>query len=204
MNDTELPARRPLTEILTDLADFTVASTGTKAIKLYHELEDAVRAELAPLPEGEAERMAEQAERAARTMAPPVPGVTRNAGYIVRAVIYDHPHANGLLEAWWVAAEHPDGRWVTWHAYKQDGSRAGTLSYDAGHYYDNPVHSEQNKRAALADWALRAGLMIPVAQRIADQILADTDSNRYPYATPDKNRTENRRMARRLRQWAAR
>ena len=96
MNGTQT---RDLTAILADLANFTVASSGARAVVLYHELEDAVRAQLAPLPEGEADAMAAEAERAARTMAPPVPGVTSHNGYTVRAVIYDHAHADGYLEA---------------------------------------------------------------------------------------------------------
>jgi hypothetical protein len=119
MNTT---ATRPLASILADLADFTVASTGTKAITLYHELEDAVRAQLAPLPEGEAERTTAEAEHTARTMAPPVPGVTRNAGYTVQAVYHVHDAERGLLEQWVVACEDAErGTWVTWNAYRQNG-----------------------------------------------------------------------------------
>ena len=160
---------RDLRAILADLADFTVASTGTRAITLYHELEDAVRAALTPV-RGGTDALAAQAERNARTMAPPVPGVTRNAGYTVRAVIHAHDAERGLLAAWWVAGEDPErGAWVTWNAYELDGSRAGRLSYDAGHYFTT-MDPEVNKRRALADLAVRAGLMSTIALRIADEI----------------------------------
>ena len=167
---------RDLTAILADLADFTVASSGTKAIVLYHELEDAVRAALTPLPAGEAGRMAAEADRAARTMAPPMPGVTRHNDYIVRAVIYRNPKVPGLLEAWWVAGEDVmTGHWVTWNAYAGDpaGSQAGRLSYDAGHYFGS-TDAALNRKQALADLAERAGTMADMAERIASTIVNRT------------------------------
>jgi hypothetical protein len=185
---------RDLAAILADLADFTVASSGAKAAGLYHELEDAVRAQLAPLPEGEAERMAAEAERDARTMAPPTPGVTSHNGYVVRAVVYNHAHADGYLEAWWIAGEDSEGRWVTWNAYAGDpaGSQAGRLSYDAGNYFGSP-DARANRRAALADLAVRAGTTPGVAQHIALEIAG------HPYAAP-----EDKRMAARLRRYFTR
>lgn len=204
---TETTERRDLGAILADLADFTVASTGARAISLYHELEDALRARLVPLPEGEAERLAEAAERAARTMAPPVPGVTANAGYTVRAVICLHPHQNGLLESWAVACEDPErGVWATWTAYALDHpGRIGQLAYDTGHYFDmvsgpSGLGRADNKRRALADLAIRAGLMSEIGLRIADEITRYHDLT-GPYTT---GRTEDRRMARRLRKWCSR
>jgi hypothetical protein len=103
----------------------------------------------------ETERMAAQADHAARTMAPPVPGITVNAGYTVRDVIYANPAGGGLLESWWVAAEDPErGEWVTWVAYAQDGSHAGQLAYTWGHYDGLTSHA-----AALQDLAIRAGIV---------------------------------------------
>jgi len=194
MNGTQT---RDLTAILADLADFTVASSGARAVVLYHELEDAVRAQLAPLPEGEADAMAAEAERAARTMAPPVPGVTSHNGYTVRAVIYDHAHADGYLEAWRVAGEDPEGRWVTWNAYAGDpsGSQAGRLSYDTGSYFGSPDPA-LNRTRALADLAVRAGILAGVARRIADEILSRPGTALFPVPAEDT------RMARRLRAWA--
>ena len=160
---------RPLTDIL---ADLNAARSGTAAINLYHELEDTLNARLAPLPEGEAERMAAEADRAARTMAPPAPDVTRNAGYTVRAVLPGHPAEPGLLESWWVAAEDADrSAWVTWEAYKMDGTQAGKLAYNAGTYFDTASDPEVNRRRALADLSVRAGLMPTVALRIADEMI---------------------------------
>jgi hypothetical protein len=135
-------------------------------------------------------------------MAPPVPGVTRNAGYVVRAVIHAHDAVPGLLAAWWVACESDNGAWVTWNAYMRDGTEAGQLAYDGGHYFTGPGHldhralhdgySPDNKQAALTDLAIRAGLMRPVALRVADEIDA------WTYAEP-----EDRRMASRLRRYLA-
>jgi hypothetical protein len=243
---------RSLTDILADLANFTVANSGAAAIYFYHELEDTLRAQLTqppaaipetgavaeslafldrhwasvvsrmdntdgliaiatlastvrdkirPLPEGEAERLAAQAERDARTMAPPVPGVTVNAGHTVRAVLPGHPAGSGLLESWWVAAEL-DRLWVTWEAYRLDGSQAGRLAYNAGHYFQSPTRACReglNRTRALGDLAVRAGLMPEMAARIADEV------TRYhavtgPYTTGER---EDRRMASRLRKWAA-
>lgn len=186
-------ATRDLAEILADLADFTVARTGATAITLYHELEDVLRARLVPLPESETERLAAQAGRDARTMAPPVPNVTQHSGYTVRAVINHNPKVPGLLEAWWVALENPErGAWVTWNAYAGDpaGSQPGRLSYDGGHYFGSP-DPQANKKAAYADLAVRAGTMAGVAILIAQDVLSYDSS------------PENRRMASRLRKWAA-
>lgn len=148
-NDT---THRDLRAILADL-DCPPSPHGT-GDEYYRELELAVRAQLAPLPAGEAEAMAAAAERAARTMAPPVPGVTRNAGYTIRDVIYANPAGGGLLESWWVTGEAGDGRWVTWLAYAQDGTQAGQLAYTWGHYDGLDSHA-----TALRDLADRAGII---------------------------------------------
>jgi hypothetical protein len=134
-------------------------------------------------------------------MAPPVPGVTVNAGYTIRAVLPGHPAGDGLLESWWVAAEQ-DGLWVTWEAYRLDGSQAGRLAYNAGSYFQSPTRACReglNQTRALGDLAVRAGLMSEMAARIANEV------TRYhavtgPYTTGER---EDRRMASRLRKWAA-
>lgn len=242
---------RSLTDILADLANFTVANSGAAAIYFYHELENALRAQLTqppaavpetgavaeslafldrhwasivsrmdntdglvaiatlanvvrdqirPLPEGEAERLAAQADSNARTMAPPVPDVTVNGNYTVRAVLPGHPAERGLLQSWWVACQETTdgGHWVTWEAYRMDGPSAGHLAYNAGHYFHSPDPAA-NRTRALGDLAVRAGLMSEMADRIADEV------TRYhaitgPYTTGER---EDRRMASRLRRWAA-
>lgn len=189
---TETSTTRDVAAILADLADFTTANTGAKAITLYHELEDTIRAQLAPLPEGEAERLAELAERTARTVPPPVPGVTRHNGYTFSAVIHMHDRKPGLLAAWLVAGGDERGHWVTWNAYDQDGR----LTYGLGHYFDGP-DAKDNRSRALADLAVRAGTMSRVGLAIADEI------TRYhretgPYTSSER---EDRRMASRLRKW---
>jgi len=103
-----------------------------------------------------ARELAAEAAREARTMAPPVPGITQNAGWTVRAVLPGHDASPGLLRSWWVAAEQ-DGGWVTWEAYELDGSQAGKLAYNAGHYYDMNSPAS-NRHQALANLAERAGI----------------------------------------------
>jgi len=188
MNATE--THRDLAAILADLDTSATASLST-----YRELASTVRAALTPLPAGEADRMAAEADLAARTMAPPMPGVTRHNDYIVRAVIYRNPKVPGLLEAWWVAGEDTvTGHWVTWNAYAGDpaGSQAGRLSYDAGNYFEG-TDAAGNKHRAIGDLAVRAGTMPEVARRIADEIA------KYTYAEP-----EDKRMASRLRRYFTR
>lgn len=138
-------------------------------------------------------------------LAPPVPGITANAGYVIRAVLPGHPAGNGLLESWWVAAEREGGEWVTWEAYALDGEQAGRLAYDAGHYYNGTAHPDTNRKAALADLAVRAGLTAGVALRIADDVLRRTDPE-APWASlnDNKDRAGDRRMARRLRAYFTR
>lgn len=140
-----LPAGGPGTEPVTTIR--------ADALEALYDLRRAVQADLAPLPPDEAEQMARQAEHAARIMAPPVPGVTRNAGFTIRDVIYANPAGGGLLESWYVTGEAEDGRWVTWVAYAQDGSQAGRLAYTWGHYDGLDSHA-----AALRDLADRAGI----------------------------------------------
>lgn len=198
MNDT---GTRSVTAILADL-DSPPSPYGT-GDEFYRELELAVRAQLAPLPEGETGQMAAEAEHDSRTMAPPVPGVTRNAGYTVRAVIHAHDAERGLLANWSVAGENPEtGAWVTWNAYMQDGTRAGKLSYDGGHYFNavsgpSGLARADNRRRALADLAIRAGTMSDVGLRIAHEITRYHDVT-GPYTSGER---EDRRMASRLRKW---
>src|SRR5262249_6225259 len=69
----------------------------------------------------------------------PVPGVTRNAGYTVRAVM-----PNGR-DGWYVAAEDADrGTWVTWACAAVDGE----LAYAWGHYFHSGNQGE-NRTGAL-------------------------------------------------------
>jgi hypothetical protein len=188
---------RDLRAILADLEN-PPSPCGT-GDEFYLELETAVRAGLAPLPEGETGRMAAEADRAARTMAPPAPDVTRNVGYTVRAVMPGHPAGSGLLASWWVAAENTaDSQWVTWEAYALDGSRAGFLAYNAGHYFGGPDQAV-NKRGALADLGIRAGTMPDTALIIADEVMRYAGNVNSPAVAP-----EDKRMARRLRKWASR
>lgn len=193
MNDTRTAT--PVTEALTE---YDASAYGQAAFLAGKHLADAVRAELAPLPAGEAGRMAAEAERAARTMAPPVPGVTQNTGYTVRAVIHVHDAKPGLLAAWVVACEDAGrGTWVTWDAYCQDGKQAGFLAYNDGHYFNSPARACRdglNRQRALADLAARAGLMPEVAQLIADEMSG----------TARTAAAEDRRAARRIRAFFAR
>lgn len=94
-------------------------------------------------------------------LAPPVPGITENAGYVIRAVLPGHPAEPGLLESWYVAAERAeDHEWVTWEAYANDvPGYEGRLAYNAGHYFGGTAHPDTNKRAALLDLARRAGII---------------------------------------------
>jgi hypothetical protein len=125
-------------------------------------------------------------------MAPPAPDVSRNAGYTIRAVLPGHPAMAGLLESWWVAAEDAErSQWVTWEAYRMDGSQEGRLAYNAGTYFHGPDQSD-NKRRALADLAIRAGAMRAMAERIAGEMISGPDVT-----------AETRRAARGLRRWAA-
>jgi len=184
---TENTATLSVTEALARLDRASAGGMG-QDITALAALADAVRAELAPLPEGEAERMAEQAAHDARTMAPPVPGVTVNSGHVIRAIIT----TGGQNPAWFVTAEDPErGRWVTWLAeMSRSGERAGRLAYSGGHYF----WSQDARQRALADLAKRAGLLYDIAPLIAAEM------TRYEHSTT----AEDKRAARRLRTWAAR
>lgn len=117
-------------------------------------LADAVREYLAPDQERTA-AMAAEADRAARTTAPPVPGVTQNTGHTVYAVIrVNHVPGEPSDDAWIVAAANDRGEHVTWKAYASDDS-SGRLHYDSGHYHSS---GEGAKAEALADLADRAGV----------------------------------------------
>jgi hypothetical protein len=123
--------------------------------------------------------------------APPRPDVTSNQGYTIRAVLPGSPATPGLLHSWYVAAQQDDGRqWVTWMAFRLDGSTDGQLGYTAGHYFYEPDAAE-NQRLALGDLAVRAGLMPVIARQIAGQVTA------WTYAP-----AEDKRMASRLLKWA--
>ena len=65
--------------------------------------------------EREAE-LAAKADETARTMAPPVPGVTENRGYVLFTVIDGAPGGNGQLRSWSVAGERWDGACAVWTA----------------------------------------------------------------------------------------
>jgi len=111
-------------------------------------LADAVRAQLSPA--GDADELAAEAGRAARTMAPPVPGVTRNNGYTVFAVLPGAPASPGLLASWFVAAQGENGMTVTWTAC---AGESGMLSYSGGRYQDN-------RALAMISLADRAGVFM--------------------------------------------
>jgi hypothetical protein len=162
-----------------------------RELAALRDLAEAVRAELTRPSDSAA--MAAEADRDARTMAPPVPGVTVNAGYTVRAVIHMHDAVPGLLAEWLVACENERGEWAAWHAYMQDGPQAGRLSYDGGHYFQHPAGTRVNRTDALADLAVRAGTVHAVAERIA----ATIEGNTYAAA-------EDKRMAARLRKYFTR
>jgi hypothetical protein len=114
----------------------------------------AVRADLEPDPGREAELAAEAAE-AARTMAPPVPGVTENLGYVMFTVIDGTPGGNGQLRSWYVAGEREDGACAVWTACQRED---GTLSYEGGSYVTCADPAEPRKRASLIA-AKRAGVL---------------------------------------------
>jgi hypothetical protein len=158
---------------------FELSAGEVAAMRRYREAEQDAKPS--------ADEMAAEAERAARTMAPPVPGVTRNAGHVIRAVIT----ASGRDTAWFVAAEDPErGQWVTWRAEMfRSGERAGQLACSAGNYFRTP----DARQRALADLAVRAGVMPGIGLRIADDILCRPGTALRPVPAEDK------RMARRLR-----
>jgi len=147
------PSHRDLRAILADLdaADHRTR----KARELRQELEDAVRAQLAQ--DGDAGELAAEADRIARTTAPPVPGVTVNpyTGHTVYAVIrVNHVPGEPSDDEWIVAAQNDQGGHVTWRAgVSNDGS--GQLHYGAGHYH---YPGEGADSEALTDLANRAGV----------------------------------------------
>jgi len=145
------------------LADLDRCPSGTEARELYHELEDTLRARLTPHPDAAA--LAAQAERAAKTAAPPVPGITDNGGMTVFAVLPgDRP------AGWYVACERGDGETVTWIAY---ANGEGTLVYSAGNYFTSRS-SRANRRDALIDLAERAGVLRAMSEQAADPaVVAD-------------------------------
>lgn len=105
--------------------------------------------------------------------AAPLVGVTEHDGYTVRAVIT----TAGRTSAWFVAAEHPSGKWATWRAEQGDGGtlgfsqrqlfakRAGLTAEDItrdlrGEPEVFRYGRERNRRAALADLAERAQIAL--------------------------------------------
>lgn len=162
------------------------------------QLADLVHDQLDKAGPAEADALAAEAAEAARTMAPPVPGVTVNAGYVIQAVMPGHPAEPGLLQCWYVAAERRRA-WVTWEAYMLDGERAGFLAYNAGHYFTGPDQAV-SKRAALADLAVRAGTMPEIARRIADDVVRYHPEH-GPWTLIQKR---ERQLAGALRTWAVR
>jgi hypothetical protein len=126
----------------------------------------------------------------AEQTAPPRPDFTVNQDFTVRAVLPGSPAEPGYRQSWWVAAERAsDGAWVTWAAYR-NADQGGKLSYDGGHY-ETVRSAAENKDRALADLAVRAGLMPGVAREIAWEVLSLT------HAEP-----EDKRMGHRLLRWA--
>jgi hypothetical protein len=144
-----------------------------RELTALRDLAAAVRAALA-VP-SDADELADAADREARSMAPPVPGVTRVGGYVVRALIT----TPGRNTAWFVAAEgdseHSTGRWSTWRA-EQDST--GHLLFSCARFFNvragltaadiqADLHNEpetwrpdrpHNRTAALASLAGRAGI----------------------------------------------
>jgi len=169
-----------------------VTSAGIR--ELLGELTGALDGDFGDWPQGR-----ELVRQVAALLARPIPDVTRNASYTVRAVMSGHPAEPGLLASWWVAAESDaDNQWVTWEAYALDGSQAGRLGFNAGHYFGGPDQAV-NKRGALADLAVRAGTMPEMAHRIADEVMRYAGNVNSPAVAP-----EDKRMANRLRKWASR
>ena len=139
----------------------------------------------------------ELAELTGVLLARPIVDETVNAGYVVRHVIDGSPASPGLLKTWWVACESTDepGSWVTWEACALDGSQAGRLGYNAGHYFQSPTRACRdglNRRRALADLAKRAGALPDIARLAADEMDSDLHA---PH--------EGRRAARFLRKYFA-
>jgi hypothetical protein len=157
-------AARPVTPLTEALAN--VDETRTELISVQQEgaeefsseedtylgaleiLDATVREHLSPARD--ADELAAEAERAARTAAPPVPGVTQNMGYTVFAVLPGDPGGDGRLESWHVAAQDERGETVVWTAYNDDD---GTLHYEGGSYSQDTSRDE-----ALAELARRGGV----------------------------------------------
>jgi hypothetical protein len=142
-----VPAMLTLDEALTAVSDAQYGDDYVQQRELtaLRYLAAAVRAQVAPAPD--ADELAADAERTARTTAPPVPGITENAGFTVYAVL---PAGFG---SWYVAARRDsDGERVTWLAETCPG---GTLAFSNGHYITRGQSSDDE---ALADLAHRAGV----------------------------------------------
>jgi hypothetical protein len=151
VHDTE-PAPVPDIAGALALADQS-RETGAELIALRTPA-DEVRVRLAPADDADA--LAAEADRIARTTAPPVPGVTANpyTGHVVYAVLGHKPASPGTLESWIVAAADEAGEHVTWTAYASDDG-SGRLHYDGGHYHSP---GEGTDSEALTDLANRAGI----------------------------------------------
>jgi hypothetical protein len=128
-------------------------SSADREHEALYRLADAVRNALTPV-RGGTDALAAEADRTARTTAPPVPGVTQHTGHTVYAVLGHKPASPGLLESWIVAAADDRGEHVTWNAYASDDG-SGRLHYDTGHYH---YPGEGTDSEALVDLANRAGV----------------------------------------------
>lgn len=115
-------------------------------------------------------------------LARPIPGETVNAGKVVRHVIDGSPASPGLLKSWHVACESTDepGTWVTWEACALDGSQAGRLGYNAGHYFTS-TDAASNKRRALRDLARRAGVPVAPVNMDEDETISQLTDRYGPY-----------------------
>jgi hypothetical protein len=127
-------------------------------------LAELVQAELGKADPDEAERMAAEAAEAARTMAPPVPGVTENMGYVMFTVIDGERGGTGLLRSWYVAGQREDGACAVWTAYQGEN---GTLSYDCGSYVTRADRATARRMASLTA-AKRAGVLTTLTEYVAD------------------------------------
>jgi hypothetical protein len=98
-------------------------------------------------------QLAAEAEEAARTSAPPVPGVTRNNGYTVYSVMGVRTNITRRLSenAWTVAAVSEAGEHVTWSAWATEDGR---LAYGNGRYHSG----DEAAANALIDLANRSNV----------------------------------------------
>lgn len=144
--------RAGLLDAQRDLPENGASSERDAYLGALENLADAVRAQLGPAPD--ADELAAEADRTARTSAPPVPGVTQNTGHTVYAVMRTNHVPGEPLDDEWVIAAANDREHVTWTARTCEG---GTLAYDTGHYHAGGEGSG-SEAEALIDLANRAGV----------------------------------------------